>query len=137
MSKHYSDAMVIRCADDRYSANREFEAAFLSILKKEEALDHFQAYGFGAGLEVINNDNLRLWLDRIRLAKSLGIKRIILVQHLDCGAIKDVYKPADEKAEREHNLDIIYSTRNFFAQNAPGFAFTAYLQNLDKFEVIN
>lgn len=136
MSKHYSDCMVIRCSDDRYSPDREFETAFLAILKKEKAADCFQAYGFGAGMEIIKKDYLQLWLDRIRLAKSLGITRIILVQHLDCGAIRDAYKPADEAAERQHHLDIILETKKFFAQHAPELKLSAYLQDFDTFEQI-
>lgn len=136
MSHHYSDCMVIRCSDDRYSPDREFEAAFLAILKKEKATDCFKAYGFGAGMEIIKKDNLQLWLDRIRLATSLGITRIILIQHLDCGAIKDQYKPVDKESERQHNLDIILETKNFFAQHAPNLKLSAYLQDFDTFEQI-
>jgi hypothetical protein len=58
------------------------------------------------------------------------------VQHLDCGAIKSEYDPADEKAERQHNIDIIKAAQLFFAQYAPGFKFSAYFQDFDNFEQI-
>lgn len=136
MSKHYSDVMVIRCADDRYSENREFDAVFQRILKQEKAVDSFQAYGFGAGLEIVKEAYWPLWQDRIRLAKSLGINRVVLIQHMDCGAIKAEYNPASVEDERACHIRIIHAAQRFFEENAPEFQFTAFLQDFDTFESI-
>jgi hypothetical protein len=136
MSKHYSDAMVVRCSDDRYSDGRELDATFLSILKKEKANDCFQAYGFGAGLEIVKEAYWPLWQDRIRLAKSLGIKRVIVVQHIDCGAVKAEYQPKNEQEERQIHRTIIHAAKRFFQEYATEFEFVAYIQDFYSFEQV-
>lgn len=137
MSQHYSNTMVVRCADDRYSENRELEPAFLEILKKEGAKDCYQAFGFGAGLEIVKEKYWPLWQDRVRLAKSLGVTRVILIQHLDCGAVKAEFGIEDKAEERQRHIEIIHAAKRFFEENAPEFAFVAYLQDFDSYTKID
>ena len=136
MSKHYSDALVILCGDDRYSPEKELHKGYEAVLAAEESHCHFKATAFGAALSVANPKHEEYWLDVLATAKHLGITRIIVINHLDCGAVKLAHPDITETEERQINIDLLKSACQFFAKHAPEMNFSGYLQDFDDFEKI-
>jgi carbonic anhydrase len=75
-------------------------------------------------------------LCEIETARHLGIKKIVFIDHLDCGAFMLEFGDITPQEERERHLEHIKIARKFFAENAPEMEFSAYLQDFDHFEKI-
>jgi sugar phosphate isomerase/epimerase len=138
MSKHYTDAWLFRCGDDRYGKNLELRKGLKAILKDAEVNVAFGPMTpFGNSLRFGNKDFLIYLLCEIETARHLGIKRIVFIDHLDCGAYTLEYGVMDPDEERERHLQNMAIAHKFFRENAPEIEFMAYLQNFDNFEKIS
>lgn len=129
MSKHQSNVMVLRCGDDRYTIpNHDYAAGWSAIIEKEEATTRFgPGGGFGASLEFVLPETIPAWTHRLKLAPKLGIERVLLIDHLDCGAFSVTYGKLTPEQEEAKHLQTIAAARAMVQQ--AGLKFTAYLQN--------
>jgi len=134
---HFSSIMVIRCGDDNYSPNCSLAKCFQDILSREMATIHFlPGGGFGASLEFLKSECRKLWQGRIEKAKVLGIKKVLLIDHMPCGAYEIEFGKITQEEEKELHLENIEAARQFFKENS-GLEFIAYLQiGEDKYEKI-
>lgn len=145
MSKHYADSWLFRCADDRYNEGLEFEKGLKAILSDAKINVAFGPMTpFGNSLRFANKDFQAYMHCEIETARHLGIKKIVFIDHLDCGAFKLAFGDLSLKQEKKEHIIHIDLAREYFAKNAPEMKFTAYLQlqdpntlDFDKFEVIN
>lgn len=139
MSHHYSNKIVVRCSDDRYSPGREFSEPFENFLKDNKIFDYFAVIGFGASLEIGKDEFTPIWIDYIKTAKALNINEIICVDHLDCGRFTLEYGAMTLDAERQKHIESLKAAQKFFMSNAPDFKLSGFLQegtNFDKFSRI-
>jgi hypothetical protein len=134
---HYSKVMLIRCGDDRYTAVHELAKGLARILSLEMATIHFApGGGFGSALEFLNEDAQNLWIQRIKIAESVGVTKVVLIDHMACAAYELVHGKMSAEEERKKHLAAIQNAQTFFEVYAPKMQFVAYLQDGENFERI-
>jgi hypothetical protein len=133
MSHHYSNKIVVRCSDDRYSKDREFAKGFDIFLKDNNISDYYAFFGFGASLEISKDEFASIWLDRIKTAKALNINEIIVVDHLDCGRFTLEYGEMSRDDERLKHIETLNKAKDFFQKNAPDFKYSGFIQEGEDF----
>jgi len=129
---HFSNAMLICCGNDHFTAGLELTRGLHTILSSEMASIHFNpGGGFGASLEwlTVTGGIEQVWKKRLEIAKKLGIKKIILVDDFPCSAYEESFGKMTPDEEKEQHLEAIAAARKFFAQHAPKMEFVAYLLN--------
>jgi hypothetical protein len=135
---HYASTMLIRCADDRYSGGLELSKGLEEIILRENARVHFlPGGGFGSSLEFLLASSQKTWLERRQVIKSLGIQKVILIDHMGCAAFEQSFgQTMTAEQERSTHLEALEATRQFFEKEFPQLVFIAYLQDGDKIEKI-
>lgn len=136
---HFSQVMVIRCADDNYTSSNELSKGLQAILSREMATVHFApGGGFGSSLEWISNGSAmqKIWTSRLVVANKLGIKKIVLIDHLPCSAFEEAFGKLSPEEEKEQHIGAIRVVRAFFAELVPKMEFVTYLQTGNIFEKI-
>jgi len=139
MSHHYSNKMVVRCADDRYSPGREFAGPFEQFLIDHGAKDCFLQVDFGGSLGITKEFNYEAWLDRVESAKALGINEVIFVDHMACGKFTLEFGELTADEEHARHTTCLHAAQRFFQEHAPEFKVSTYLQtgdNWDRFDQI-
>jgi len=82
---HDVDTLLVRCADPRYAQEGDFAEGLQELLAEAHAERHYLLTSLGGSLEFTRGQTTLGWLWRLEQARAFGMKRLLLVDHLDCG----------------------------------------------------
>ena len=125
MDWNTSTGLVLECIDYRFI---EKNNKFLKDKFKNTFFDHFSLAGSSLGFN--NNKNWRrTCIDNINLAIKLhNIKKIVILEHEDCGAYIETYNYLRHSVdkEKEYHISNIKKCVNFLKRIYPGIKISGY-----------
>ena len=132
---HNAKAMVVTCMDFRLLNNAR------NVLKdKGYDLSYDQFVIAGVSLGFLQPDYTwgKSLIDHIKMSIKLhGIKEVILIDHLDCGAYKTFIKDLKPENEREEHVKNLKKAVDELSKEFKDLKFTKWILSLDgKVEVI-
>ncbi len=132
-SNHTAEALVVTCMDFRLVGS---VASYLQGLGLEGNYDHVALAG--AALGVMQDPGsawARTFWDHLKLARELhGIKRVIVIDHRDCGACKALIGPDcadDPSREAEIHRQALMALSEEIRIRAPDLKVELALMDLD------
>lgn len=120
------------CIDYRFI---DPEDQYLNEQGFQDNYDEFILAGATLGFNQTEHPSWKqAYLDHFEIAAKLhGFKKIITIDHMDCGAYKIFYNDPNLSKERERDLHIqnINAFKKFMKVKYPGYPVVSYLMDID------
>ncbi len=121
------DNMVVRCMDFRFHGQLP---ALLAAHYGVERFDHDSPGGCGGAMSLIDGFSRYVILHALGLAISLhGVRRLIIVDHVDCGACGGSERFSDLEAERLFHVQRLREAREIALQRHPDLEVALFFQD--------
>lgn len=123
------DTLLITCIDYRYAvANQEFINETLSL---KDNYDHISIPG--SIYNLVNPETQGLLFSKFELSVRLHlIERIVIINHIDCGAYGGSDSFGSEIAERETLITDLTNARRLLIEKYPTLEVNLYIESLAK-----
>lgn len=129
------DNIVIRCMDFRFHAKLP---RLLADHFNVERFDHDSPGGCGGSLSLLDEATRQQVLNALELAISLhGVKRLVIVDHVDCGAYGGSARFCDAEAERQFHAERLREAREIVCRSHPELAVVLLYQDFDGLSAVN
>ncbi len=124
------DNMVVRCMDFR------FHAELPRLLAEHFGVECFEydspGGGCGGSKSFIDPDCRKIVLDALDLGVSLhGVKRLVIVDHIDCGAYGGSARFDSEEGEREFHAKRLREAREIVREHHPQLETVLFIQDTE------
>ena len=90
----------------------------------------------GASLGLTLDITRKAWRWQLDTATKLGAKRLIIVDHMDCGAFKEEFGPMSPDEERAKHHETLVTAAEFVRRFLPKLQVACYLQDAHRFEKV-
>jgi hypothetical protein len=124
------DNMVVRCMDFR------FHAELPRLLAEHFGVECFEydspGGGCGGSKSFIDPDCRKIVLHALDLAVSLhSVKRLVIVDHMDCGAYGGSERFGDLEVERQFHVERLQEAREIVREHHPQLETVLFIQDGD------
>jgi carbonic anhydrase len=121
--------MVVRCMDYRFHAELP---ALLAEHFGEECFAYDSPGGCGGSKALIDERPREIILEALDLGVSLhGVRRFIIVDHVDCGAYGGSERFSDTEAERQFHIERLCEAREIVAEAQPDVEVVLFYQDTE------
>ncbi len=123
---HKATTALIFCVDDR------LKGAYEQWRQRVAGSDAYDVRWVGAGLDFVKDDTRDIMLAGLAKLKGLGVTKVVVIDHLDCGGAKADYEASGHDEITFHAGVLRQAQANI---EALGFEVETYLVDLTGNEV--
>lgn len=129
VGSRYCDNLVLRCMDFRFHTRLgELLAEHFGV----ERFDHDSLAGCGGSKSIIDEQWRAVVFQALDLAVPLHrVRRVIVVDHVDCGAYGGSGKFGDSRAEAQFHAERLREAREIVQRNYPQLEVVLFYQDQD------
>ncbi len=126
--------MVVRCMDYRFHAElSDLLAAYFGV----ECFRHDSPGGCGGSKALIDPRPREIILEALELGVSLhGVKRLVIVDHVDCGAYGGSERFDSAEAERQFHEERLREARAIAAEAQPPVEVVLFYQDTNGISLV-
>lgn len=127
---HHCGTLLIRCMDFRFHLALEENIA--KLIGQEACEFDSPGVGGGGSKSIIDTDSRKVVFGALDIAvEKHGIKRIVIADHVDCGAYGGSGVFEDEKAEEEFHVARLREASEIISQTYPNLERVLIYQGWD------
>jgi len=128
--------LVIRCMDFRF--HEYLEANLEKLLGKRSQFFDSPGAGGGGSRSIIDETSRKVVFNAVDIGQEKhGIKRIVIADHIDCGAYGGSGKFSGEVEEEKFHKEQLRLAKEIMAKKYPSLEIVIIYQDWDKIKVIS
>jgi len=133
---HHCDTLLIRCMDFRF--HRALEENLAKLIGQEACEFDSPGVGGGGSKSIIDGDSREVVLGALDIAiEKHGVKHIIIVDHIDCGAYGGSSRFADEVEEEKFHIEKLHEAGSILSRQYPKLELDLVYQDWGKIMLVN
>ena len=133
---HKCEALIIRCMDFRF--HKALGENIGQIIGSENCSYDSPGVGGGGSKSIIDEESRKVVFSAIDIAKEIHhIKKIIIADHIDCGAYDGSSKFENKEREKEFHIEKLNQAGNIIAEHYPNLDLVLVYQDWETIEIIN
>jgi len=134
---HHCKNLLIRCMDFRF--HRLLDDSLDRLFAEEGGFGDYDSPGIagGASKSIIDPISCPIVFSAIDIAKEKhGIERVVIVDHIDCGAYGGSSQFADASLEEEFHRQKLFEAAEIIKKSYPNLKIALYYQDFEKIKII-